>query len=47
VENEDVGRKVQISADSGTVAIHGSILATNKSGYTASFHCIVENVNGK
>ena len=44
---EDVGREVRISADGSTVAIHGSILASNASGYTASFLRVVENVNGK
>ena len=45
---DDVGREVKISEDGGKVAIHGSILATNKSGYTASFlFDIVENVNHK
>jgi hypothetical protein len=43
---EDVGRKVRISSDGSTVAIHGSI-AVEGCGYLSSFIRIIEKVKGK
>lgn len=44
---EDIGREVRISSDGTTVAIHGSVVEGNSSGFSSSFIRVVEKVNGE